>query len=57
MARVGPVYHYPGYVGLDQRKSFLVVAVANDGREALEDWGRLENSEKGVRKLLKRLVG
>lgn len=47
---------YPAYVGIDQHAAWLVVFVAlADGWSEPEDWGRFENSVKGVKKLLKRL--
>lgn len=50
-----PPSRYPAYVGIDQHKDWLVVAVALEGRDAPEDWGRFENSARGFKKLLKRL--
>ena len=49
---------YPAYVGIDQHAAWLVVFVAlADGWSEPEDWGRFENSVKGVKKLLKRFGG
>lgn len=58
VARIEGVHarRYPAYVGIDQHKEWLVVAVAIEGRDAPEDWGRFENSSRGIKKLLKRLA-
>lgn len=54
--RMGRAKRYPAYVGIDQHKEWLVVAVAFAGRAEPEDWGRFPNTRKGVKQLLKRLA-
>lgn len=53
--RIAEMKSYPAYVGMDVHKDTIVVAVAREGREAPESRGRIRNTPKAVRKLIRKL--
>jgi len=46
---------YPAYVGMDVHKDTIVVAVAREGRSVPDSRGRIANTKKAVKRLIRKL--